>query len=167
MSSYADPEMPPRSRQRRPTGGTGAGAEGRSSAGERDFASPRRGAKRTLMGTIQALPQYLKLFYGLFRDPRVNRLDKWLVGAAIAYVLAPIDFIPDVIPFLGQVDDVFLLVTALQRLLMNAGRRVVLSHWTGEPSELNAAHLEAVVGAAAFFLPGKMRKRLRMIGRFR
>ena len=38
----------------------------------------------------------------------------------------PIDLIPDFIPFLGEVDDVFMLVLALQRLIANAGRHVLL-----------------------------------------
>ena len=43
----------------------------------------------------------------------------------------PIDLIPDFIPFLGEVDDVFLLVLALQRLVANAGRPVLQAHWSG------------------------------------
>lgn len=147
MSSYADPEMRPGARLRR------------------EKVAPRRGAKRTLMGTIRQLPDYLRLFFGLFRDPRVSRADKWLAGAAIAYVLLPADFIPDFVPFLGQVDDVFLLVTALQRLLRNAGRRVVADHWPGSIADIADLQLEKVVAAAAFFLPKRMRGRLRMIGR--
>ena len=157
MSMPADPELRP-ARSRR---------EARESASSSRHAAerPRRGAKRTLMGTIAALPNYLRLFYGLFRDPRVAKIDKVLVGAAIAYVLLPTDLIPDFVPFLGQVDDVFLLVTALQRLVTHAGRRVVAEHWPGSPGEISEMNLERVVGAAAFFLPSRMRRRLRMIGR--
>ena len=126
---------------------------------------PRRGAKRTLMSTIRQLPLYLRMFLGLLRDSRVATMDKVLVGAAIAYLLAPVDFIADWIPFLGQVDDVFLLTTALKRLLENAGRRVVADHWAGDPRELADLQLNRVIAAAAFFLPGRMRRRLRMIGR--
>ena len=117
------------------------------------------------MGTMRQLPLYLRLFFGLFRDPRVATIDKVLVGAAIAYLLAPMDLIADFIPFLGQVDDVFLLVTALKRLIGNAGRRVVADHWAGDVRELSDMHLDRVIAAAAFFLPGRMRRRLRMIGR--
>ena len=122
---------------------------------------PRRGAKRTLMATIALLPNYLRLLYGLFRDGRVPALDKALVIGAIAYILMPMDFIPDFIPFQGEVDDVFLLMTALQRLLTSAGPRVVHSHWAGEPDELEPENIGRVLSAAAFFLPHRMRKRLR------
>ena len=125
--------------------------------------APRRGAKRTLMGTIRHLPNYVRLLFGLLRDNRVSHVDKLLVGGAIAYILLPIDFLPDFIPFFGQVDDIFLLVTALQRLISNAGRQVVLDHWTGDMSELADLNLKRVLGAASFFLPLTMRRRLKGI----
>ena len=152
MSSYADPE--PR-----------LGAHVRSSSRRKKEKGPRTGAKRTLMGTIRQLPVYLRLFLGLFRDSRVATIDKVLVGAAIAYLLAPVDLIADWVPFLGQVDDVFLLVTALKRLMQNAGHRVVAEHWAGDARELSELHLDRVIAAAAFFLPSRMKRRLRMIGR--
>jgi uncharacterized membrane protein YkvA (DUF1232 family) len=165
VSSYAQPDPPlgahVRDEPRRPRGR--ADRPGRPERPVRG--APRRGAKRTLMATIRQLPQYLRMFFGLFRDPRVATVDKVLVGAAIAYLLAPVDLIADWIPFLGQVDDVFLLVGALKRLIANAGRRVVADHWDGDPRELSSMELDRVIAAAAFFLPGRIKRRLRMIGR--
>jgi uncharacterized membrane protein YkvA (DUF1232 family) len=126
---------------------------------------PRTGAKRTLMDTIRQLPDYVRLLYGLLRDRRVATVDKLLVAAAIAYILAPVDLIPDWIPFLGEVDDVFLLVTALQRLISNAGRALVMQYWVGDPADLGSMNLRHVLAAAAFFLPRRVRRRLRTIGR--
>jgi uncharacterized membrane protein YkvA (DUF1232 family) len=108
---------------------------------------------------------YLRLLGGLLTDKRVPPLDKILVGAAVLYILMPLDLIPDFIPFLGEVDDVFLLVTAIQRLISNAGKRVVMDYWQGAASELDPANLRRVLTAAAFFLPRRMRRRLRAIGR--
>jgi uncharacterized membrane protein YkvA (DUF1232 family) len=126
---------------------------------------PRTGAKRTVMDTIRQLPNYVRLLFGLLSDRRVAAIDKVLVAAAIAYIALPLDFIPDFIPFLGEVDDVFLLVTALQRLISNAGRSVVLQYWAGDPADLKAMNLRHVLTAAAFFLPRRVRRRLRTIGR--
>jgi len=126
---------------------------------------PRTGAKRTVMGTIGEIPNFLKLLYGLLTDSRVNNVDKLVVAGAIAYILLPIDLIPDFIPFIGEVDDVFLLILALQRLISNAGRSVVTSYWPGDPAELTSLNLEKVLAACAFFLPRRMRRRLRTIGR--
>lgn len=121
---------------------------------------PRRGAKRTLMDTLRQIPDYLRLLYGLMRDMRVSNIDKLLVGAAIAYTLMPMDLIPDFIPFLGEVDDIFFIVTALQRLITNAGRAVVLDHWVGDAKELADLNLKRVLSSAAFFLPGTMRSKI-------
>jgi uncharacterized membrane protein YkvA (DUF1232 family) len=110
---------------------------------------------------IMRIPAYLRLLAGLLTDRRVSRTDKLLVAAAIAYILAPIDLIPDVIPFLGQVDDLYLLVLALQRLISHAGLAIVMDHWSGDPRELTPRHLRHVLLAAALFLPGRVRRRLR------
>jgi uncharacterized membrane protein YkvA (DUF1232 family) len=95
----------------------------------------------------------------------VNSVDKLLVAGAIAYIVLPTDFIPDFIPFLGEVDDVFILVMALQRLIANAGRNVLLAHWTGAMEDLADLNLREVLAAAAFFLPRAIRRRLKVIGR--
>ena len=128
-------------------------------------AAPRSGAKRTVSSVIRQIPNYLRLLGGLLTDRRVAPIDKLLVGAAVAYILMPLDLMPDFIPFLGEVDDVFLLVTALQRLITNAGRKVVMQYWQGAVSDLDPASLRRVLTAAAFFLPRRMRRRLRTIGR--
>jgi len=127
--------------------------------------TPRTGAKRTVMGTISEIPNFLRLLYGLVTDSRVNSVDKLVVAGAIAYILLPVDIIPDFVPFLGEVDDVFLLILSLQRLIANAGRAVVQAYWPGDPAELSTGNLEKIVAACVFFLPRRMRRRLRTIGR--
>jgi uncharacterized membrane protein YkvA (DUF1232 family) len=127
--------------------------------------TPRNGAKRTVMGYISELPRFLRLLWGLVTDSRVAMLDKVLVAGAIAYIVMPLDFIPDYIPFLGEVDDVFLLVLALRRLLQNAGRAVLLDHWTGDPADLRDLNLRKALLAATFFLPRRVRRRLRVLGK--
>ena len=139
-----------------------AGAHTRS---RRRGRAPRTGAKRTLIGTITQIPSYLRLMVGLVTDPRVSALDKVLLGVAIAYVVSPIDLIPDFIPFLGQVDDVLVLVLAVRRLITNAGMRVVRDHWDGAIEDLHPTALQEVIVAAAFFLPRGIRRRLRKIAR--
>jgi uncharacterized membrane protein YkvA (DUF1232 family) len=127
--------------------------------------APRTGAKRTVLHYIRQLPNFLRLLFGLVTDPRVALVDKLLVFGAIAYIITPIDLIPDFIPFIGEVDDVYLLVIALQRLISNAGRLVLLDHWGGEAEDLADLNLQGALAAAAFFLPRRIRRRLRVIGR--
>lgn len=154
---------------RRTARGASTGAASRANGTPREVESespaPRTGAKRTIVSTMKELPNFLRLLGGLLTDRRVSNTDKLLVAGAIGYILLPIDLVPDFIPFLGEVDDLFLLVLALQRLIANAGRAVIEDHWMGEPGQLRSLDLERVLVAAAFFLPRRIRRRLRAIGR--
>ncbi len=136
-------------------------ARGGASTKPSDDSSERQSARRTLAGTIRQIPAYLKLLGGLLTDGRVSRLDKLMVVGAIAYILTPIDLIPDFIPFFGQVDDVYLLVLSLTRLISNAGLPVLGSHWAGDISDLTPRRLRSVLLAASLFLPRRIRRRLR------
>ncbi|WP_396219196.1 YkvA family protein [Gemmatimonas sp.] len=134
--------------------------------GDDELPRPQTGLKRSVLGAIRQIPSYLRLLVGLIGDRRVSKFDRILVLAAAAYLVSPLDFIPDVIPFFGEVDDLFLLLTALQRLIANAGRTVLLDHWRGAPDELDDMNLARLASAAGFFLPIGLRRRLRkMAGR--
>ncbi|QJR34418.1 YkvA family protein [Gemmatimonas groenlandica] len=153
-SAPPDDDAPRRARRRRP------------SEDDDESARPQTGMKRSVLRAIQQIPAYLRLLLGLVGDSRVSKFDRFLVLAAGAYMVSPIDFIPDFIPFLGEIDDLFLLMTALQRLVANAGRTVLLDHWRGDPEELEDVNLARLVSAAGFFLPVRLRRRLRkMAGR--
>jgi len=154
--------------RRTPRPGAAAGASRtneRHVESDPDMPTTRAGAKQTIVSTMKQLPNFLRLLGGLLTDRRVSNTDKLLVAGAIGYVLLPMDLIPDYIPFLGEIDDLFLLVLALQRLIANAGRAVIEDHWMGDPGSLRTLDLERVLVAAAFFLPRRVRRRLRAIGR--
>ncbi len=69
-----------------------------------------------------------RLVFALMRDRRVPFAVKLILPAAVAYVALPFDFLPDIIPVLGQVDDLVLLAVALVVFLMSVPRRVLLEH---------------------------------------
>ena len=86
---------------------------------------------------------------------------KAVPALALLYVLSPLDFIPDILPFIGQVDDLYLLALALDRLLNNAGIDLLLEHWDGDPGSL-----ETAIGAldkAGSFLPTQVRALVRTL----
>jgi uncharacterized membrane protein YkvA (DUF1232 family) len=58
------------------------------------------------------LPSFVRLFWRLFRDPRVPLHLKTMVLAVVFYVLLPFDVLPDYLPVVGQIDDLMLLVLA-------------------------------------------------------
>ncbi len=57
---------------------------------------------------FQRIRRELRYFRALMAHPRTPRISRWLLAAAIAYFLSPIDLIPDGIPLLGQLDDLVL-----------------------------------------------------------
>jgi uncharacterized membrane protein YkvA (DUF1232 family) len=111
----------------------------------------------TMRQLLRDLPSFAKLLGRLAVDPRVSRLDKAIVLAALGYMLMPVDLLPD-LPVIGQVDDVYLIALALDRLLNNAGIDVLLDHWDGDPESLEAAL--AALDRAGSFLPAGIRSLL-------
>lgn len=111
----------------------------------------------TMRQVLRDLPNFAKLLGRLATDPRVSKLDKAIVVAAVGYMLLPVDLLPD-IPVIGQVDDVFLLALALDRLLNNAGIDVLLDHWDGDEESLEAGL--AALDRAGSFLPPAVRSLL-------
>jgi uncharacterized membrane protein YkvA (DUF1232 family) len=112
-----------------------------------------------LKSLVVGIPRYLELLIKLLRDPRVSSADKSLLAAAIAYTLTPIDLIPDFLPLLGQLDDLFFLALAIDRLVANSGAELVLEHWGG--SEESLAALCGSLDDLARRLPEPVRRRLK------
>jgi uncharacterized membrane protein YkvA (DUF1232 family) len=77
---------------------------------------------------VARLPTYARLVWGLMRDPRVPLPLKGLLVAAAVYLLTPLDLIPDVIPILGQADDLTVLMLVLDLFIRNAPPEVTREH---------------------------------------
>lgn len=84
---------------------------------------------------VLMMPNIVKLVGRLLKDPRVPRRAKITLGLAAAYVMSPIDLIPEVIPVIGWADDVILVMFALDSLIDRAGPEIVEEHWDG-PGDL-------------------------------
>jgi uncharacterized membrane protein YkvA (DUF1232 family) len=77
---------------------------------------------------IVKLPTYARMVWGIFRDPRTPIGLKGMLAAALAYVVMPVDLIPDVIPILGQADDLTVLLLVLDLFIQNAPPEVRAEH---------------------------------------
>ena len=62
-------------------------------------------------------PMYARLLWALASDPRVPKARKALLGLAGAYIVSPIDIIPERIPLVGAIDDVAVMVLAIDVFL--------------------------------------------------
>jgi uncharacterized membrane protein YkvA (DUF1232 family) len=98
------------------------------------YLAGRRTAAREI---ATLLPNLLRLFRGLIRDPRVPRRSKAILVFGAAWVASPIDLIPEFIPLLGPLDDAVVAALVLRHLLRTAGRDVITEHWQGDPATLD------------------------------
>jgi uncharacterized membrane protein YkvA (DUF1232 family) len=104
------------------------------------------------------IPDFLKLLLRMFKDSRVSTADKALLIGTIVYAITPLDILPDFIPFVGQIDDIYLIAIGLLRMLNRTPDEVIQEHWD------NAGNLPAMVNrisrAAQYFLPRRIRHML-------
>ena len=110
--------------------------------------------KRLITDAALMLPNIVKLVGRLLVDPRVPRRSKITLGLAAAYVMSPIDLIPEVIPVVGWADDVLLVMFAIDSLIERAGPELVDEHWDG-PGDLLGLVRE-VVGVSRTVMPKRL-----------
>jgi uncharacterized membrane protein YkvA (DUF1232 family) len=93
------------------------------------------------------IPQVARLLWKLTTDPRVPLKHKIVLGGAAAYLISPWDIIPDRIAGAGQLDDLAVVLSALDIVLNHTPDDVVRSHWNGDPRTLD--NIRRVVGMAS------------------
>src|SRR3954463_12039252 len=71
-------------------------------------------------------PTYGRLLVELLRDPRVPIRSKAVIAGAAAYMMSPIDLIPDFLPVIGRIDDAAVLVLAVDFFLESVPRSLVM-----------------------------------------
>ena len=62
-----------------------------------------------LKAYVQVFKRELKIYYEVAQDKRTPRIAKFLLGAAVAYAVSPIDIIPDFIPIISHLDDIIII----------------------------------------------------------
>lgn len=77
---------------------------------------------------LRTLVTHARLSVRLLRDPAVPIGVKLLPVVAALYLLSPIDGMPDFIPVLGQLDDLGVLLLALESFLKLCPESVVTHH---------------------------------------
>jgi len=94
---------------------------------------------------LMFLPNMVVLSAKLMVDSRVPRTERALFAGAVIYAIIPFDFIPDMIPFIGQVDDLFLVALTLLRLIDRTDDLVVRQHWRGGGDIVQLAESAATI----------------------
>jgi uncharacterized membrane protein YkvA (DUF1232 family) len=112
--------------------------------------------KSRMKNLLLFLPNLVALLFRLLKDVRVPLAEKALLVAAIVYFISPLDFIPDVLPFVGQIDDIYLIALTLVRLASRADERVLREHWQGGGDIVQL--VDAVIALAPRFLPNRVNR---------
>jgi uncharacterized membrane protein YkvA (DUF1232 family) len=113
--------------------------------------------KSRMTNFLLVIPNLLLLCARLMADPRVPAKERLLVAGAIVYAFVPLDFIPDMLPFVGQVDDAYLVALTLLRLMSVTEPRVVREHWRG------GGDVVELIGATALLAARLLPKRIRRV----
>jgi uncharacterized membrane protein YkvA (DUF1232 family) len=95
----------------------------------------RREHARAVAGFI---PDCVVMVKRLIADPATPWGERILLGALVAYLVSPLDLIPDFIPVAGQLDDAVIVALALHLLLRSRGEAALWAAWPGPEASLRA-----------------------------
>ena len=104
---------------------------------------PRDVSVRELLGVI---PDVLRLLRSLIADGSVPADVRIVLVGLIAWIVSPIDLIPEFIPGLGPLDDVIVAIVALRYVRRRVGLEALRDRWVG--SEDGFALLSRVIGGS-------------------
>jgi len=90
----------------------------------------------SMRDALRLLPDLIRLLRRLAADPNVPRGVRVRLLLLLAYLLSPIDLIPDFVPVLGYADDIIIVAVALRSVTRRAGQDAVERHWPGTPQGL-------------------------------
>lgn len=117
---------------------------------------PMRSRQEMLKEAVLLGPNLIKLLYRLLRDKRVPRQRRLAMTLVAAYIVSPIDVIPDFVPVLGSVDDVLVLAFAIDYLLQASPPEVVDLYWDGSADGLEL--IRGIAGWGVEMLPDRLRR---------
>ena len=91
--------------------------------------TPSPTASSNRVGILGELIRNAQLVWRLLKDPRVPLPIKLIIPGVVGiYLLSPIDFMPDVLPLLGQIDDIAVLFGGVMLFIQLCPPDVVEEH---------------------------------------
>ena len=113
---------------------------------------------------LRRIPSYARLAWSVGRDPELPVIRRGAVVAAAAYLASPLDAIPGIVPFVGQLDDVLVVIVALRFALagLSSERRHRHLAAAGLSDEVLAADLHALLDVTAWIMRGGARVGMRL-----
>lgn len=113
---------------------------------------------------VLLVPDLFLLISRLMLDPRIDARHKVYLGAAVAYVISPIDLLSErQFGAIGYLDDLVVVVAALNMLFNEVDRRIILEHWSGKEDLLGTVQ-KILAQADQLIGKGRLEKILETIG---
>ena len=94
---------------------------------------------------IRVIPDVLRLLRALVTDGAVPLDVRIVLVGLVAWILSPIDLIPEFIPGLGPLDDVIVAIVAMRYARRRIGMDGISARWTGSDDGLRL--LVRVIGS--------------------
>jgi uncharacterized membrane protein YkvA (DUF1232 family) len=91
----------------------------------------------TMKDALRLLPDLLRLIRRLAADRTVAVGIRVRLVLLLAYLLSPIDLVPDFIPVIGYADDAVIVALVLRSVIKRAGADAIRRHWPGSPAGLD------------------------------
>jgi uncharacterized membrane protein YkvA (DUF1232 family) len=91
----------------------------------------------TMKDALRLLPDLLRLIRRLAADRTVAVGIRVRLVLLLAYLLSPIDLVPDFIPVIGYADDAVIVALVLRSVIKRAGAEAIRRHWPGSPAGLD------------------------------
>jgi len=106
----------------------------------------RTGRRMSLRDAVRLVPDVVRLLRRLAVDPAVPRRIRVGLWLLLAYVVLPIDLVPDFIPVIGLADEVVVIAVALRYVARRLGPDALERNWPGTPDGLAAVRRLAGLG---------------------
>ncbi|MBA2720628.1 MAG: DUF1232 domain-containing protein [Chloroflexi bacterium] len=82
---------------------------------------------------VRLIPDVLRLLRSLIGDRSAPLDVRFVLVGLVAWILSPIDLIPEFIPVLGPLDDVVVAVVAMRYVRRRVGVEDLRARWAGTP----------------------------------
>ena len=94
---------------------------------------------------LRVVPDVLRLLRSIISDKTAPTDVRLVIGLLFAWIVSPIDLIPEFIPVLGPLDDVIVAVVALRYVRRRLGIEALRQGWVGSADGFTL--LERVLGS--------------------
>lgn len=100
--------------------------------------------------------KFIDFLRALAEDDRIPLQNRVMLGGLVAYLLTPIDIIPDFIPILGWLDDAFVTVIVLDYVFNSADTELILEHYPW--SKRHFARMKTYAERLSWMIPVRLKK---------